>query len=177
MNLKEDVEPPLLIVILLMLLIMWFIPSPKKQIKANKVDFGYLLLYEEKEKEFPQGDKTPSQPPVVDQPVVETLQRNAAIYQGGCEQWRALVAKYFPPEQIDNALAIINAESGGNPYAVSPTDDHGLFQINRGTWYGYAENLPLEMAYDPETNVRIASYIFNTRGWQPWTTARKLGLY
>lgn len=78
-------------------------------------------------------------------------------------QWRSLVAKYFPADQVDYALAIISCESSGNPSAVSPTNDHGLFQIHNGLdAYG-------SQIYDPEFNISIAyNNYFKTRGWQPW---------
>ena len=31
------------------------------------------------------------------------------------ENWRYLVVKYFPPEQVENAMAIMSCESGGDP--------------------------------------------------------------
>lgn len=89
----------------------------------------------------------------------------------GVEQWRGLVAQYFPASQVNNALAIMSCESGGNPNAKSPTNDHGLFQVHNGLqWHG-------EKIYEPEYNVSLAynSY-FKPRGWQPWSCARKLGI-
>lgn len=65
-------------------------------------------------------------------------------------------------------------ESGGNPNAVSPTNDHGLFQIN--ATYNRADfervtGQPWSMVYDPGTNVRYAAWLFGQRGWQPWYCA------
>jgi len=85
----------------------------------------------------------------------------------GVEQWRPLVAKYFPANQVDNALLTMSRESGGNPRAVSRTNDHGLFQINGGLQtYG-------EKIYDPEFNVSLAyNHYFKNRGWTPWCAVR-----
>ena len=91
----------------------------------------------------------------------------SATYTGGVENWRPLVAKYFPSNQVDNALLTMSLESGGNPRAVSKTDDHGLFQINHGL-ANYGEKI-----YDPEFNVSLAyNGFFKTRGWKPWYAVR-----
>ena len=107
---------------------------------------------------------------------IKTINKGDMSFPVTAEQWRALVEKYFPPDQVENAMAVLLAESSGNPNAVGPTDDHGLFQITGATWSDYGEGKPLEEAYDPETNVRIASKIYASRGWQPWVTARNMGL-
>ncbi len=92
-------------------------------------------------------------------------------------QYRALIQKYFPPDQWDNAYRVMMAESvGGDPnaHATQGEDSRGLFQIN------VAPNANPELAgadlYDPETNVRIAARMYSQRGWQPWTTAQQMGL-
>lgn len=80
------------------------------------------------------------------------------------EQWRSIVAKY--PWPVEEAMLTMTRESGGNPRAVSATDDHGLFQIHGGlTNYGPA-------IYDPETNVQIAYKMYAARGWRPWYAVR-----
>lgn len=63
------------------------------------------------------------------------------------------------------------AESGGSAISKSRTNDHGLFQINKGyTWYG-------DKIYDPEFNISVAyNFYFKKRGWQPWS-AYKSGAY
>lgn len=91
-------------------------------------------------------------------------------------QWRDLVARYFPANQVENALRIINAESGGNQFIVSPinrngTRDVGLFQIND------VHGLTEAMRMNAEANVAFAASLFARSGWQPWSTAPMLGLY
>jgi len=91
------------------------------------------------------------------------------------ENWRYLVVKYFPPEQVENALAIMACESGGNPKAINEDDAKitgypscGLFQINGPTNWEWD---------NPEKNVDRAVTKFYERGWQPWRNcAIKLGL-
>lgn len=80
-----------------------------------------------------------------------------AVYArgGSCESYRGLVAQYS--WNVNIALAIMRAESGCNPNAVSPTNDHGLMQL-----HGQA-------VYDPAANIAIAYAKYAARGWQPWT--------
>jgi len=62
------------------------------------------------------------------------------------------------------AAEIATAESGGNPNAYSPTNDVGLWQINRTAWGSMA-------TYDPYRNARSAISISrNGTNWSPWTT-------
>jgi hypothetical protein len=80
---------------------------------------------------------------------------------GGCESYRPLVQKYFG-SATPAAMITMSKESGCNPNAVSPTNDHGLFQLN---------NQPV---YEPEANIRIAyaKYVSPRRGtnpnWSAW---------
>lgn len=94
------------------------------------------------------------------------------------EQWRSLVAKYFPADQVDNALAIMQRESGGNPSAhnpgtaIVPEDSWGLFQINLNAHPQMATGVT-----DGETNIQYAWQLFQGQGWAPWyTNAKLLGL-
>jgi len=82
---------------------------------------------------------------------------------GSCEQYRPLFAQY--PWNVEVALAVCNAESGGNPNAISRTDDHGLMQIHQGVEiYG-------SQIYDPAFNVSIAyNNKYLASGWYPWST-------
>jgi uncharacterized membrane protein YgcG len=67
------------------------------------------------------------------------------------------------------AAEIAMAESGGNPNAISPTDDYGLWQIN-------ASNGSLA-TLDPYANARSAIILSNDgTDWDPWTTFTA-GLY
>jgi LysM repeat protein len=62
------------------------------------------------------------------------------------------------------AAEIAMAESGGQQFAHSPTNDFGYFQINGG--HG-----PAMATYDPIGNAKAAIAISdNGRNWRPWTT-------
>jgi hypothetical protein len=61
------------------------------------------------------------------------------------------------------AAQIATAESGGNPNAISPTNDYGLWQIN-GSWGSMA-------SLNPVTNAHSAVTISNDgTNWGAWTT-------
>jgi len=61
------------------------------------------------------------------------------------------------------AASIAMAESGGNQYAHSPTNDYGYWQIN-GVWGSMA-------TYDALGNAKAAIHISgNGTNWSPWTT-------
>lgn len=80
---------------------------------------------------------------------------------GNCETYRPLVQKYFG-SATPAAMIVMQKESGCNPNAVSPTNDHGLFQLNG------------QPVYEPEANIRIAyaKYVSPRRGtnpnWSAW---------
>jgi LysM repeat protein len=61
------------------------------------------------------------------------------------------------------AAEIARAESGGNPNAISPTDDFGLWQIN-----GSNGSLATLNAYQNARSAIILSH--NGTNWGPWTT-------
>lgn len=89
-------------------------------------------------------------------------QRSVAVSVGGnCEAYRPLVQKYFG-DATPAAMVVMQKESGCNPNAVSPTNDHGLFQLN---------NMAI---YEPEANIRAAygKFVSPRRGtnpnWSAW---------
>jgi LysM repeat protein len=63
------------------------------------------------------------------------------------------------------AASIAMAESAGNQYALSPTDDVGYWQINYPSWG------PSLATYNPLGNAKAAVRISaNGMNWSPWTT-------
>ena len=103
------------------------------------------------------------------------------VYRGmgsSVEQWRTVVATQFPPEQVDNALCVIDSESGGNPNAKNPNSNaRGLAQIMTSVWGPYF-GWTYEDFYNPELNVYAAARIWEMSGWTPWSprTRRNCGL-
>ncbi len=90
-------------------------------------------------------------------------------YSGGVEQWRPLVARYFPPEAVDEALLCIRIESGGNPNAVNPTGKYvGLFQMDSG-WGSF------EQRTNPEWAIAVAANSYRAKGWTAWPPMKSRG--
>jgi hypothetical protein len=86
-----------------------------------------------------------------------TPKQVAVAYPVGCERYRPLFERYDWDVRI--AMAISASESGCNPNAVSPTNDHGLMQLH---------GVPI---YDPAKNIEYAYYhkYRTERGWYHWT--------
>jgi hypothetical protein len=83
-------------------------------------------------------------------------------YASGCSTYASDFEQYSWDSSI--AMAICMAESGGNPDAVSPTNDYGLMQIHDGLdIYG-------TQIYDPSFNISIAYQKYVDQGWHAWTT-------
>jgi hypothetical protein len=82
--------------------------------------------------------------------------------------------------QLDTAVGIAFAESGGNPNAHNTKgrdDSYGLWQINmkgalgpqRRKRFGITSDAQL---FDPLTNARAAHKVYLDSGWKAWTTYR-----
>lgn len=63
--------------------------------------------------------------------------------------------------------AIGMAESGGNPNAISPTHDYGVWQINKHYWGGLFAEHPW---YSPSASAWMACYIWKRQGYNAWAT-------
>lgn len=99
---------------------------------------------------------------------------------GSVEEWRPLVAGFFPPEQVEMALCVIAGESRGNPNADNPRSSAaGLWQFLKSTWDNvvprsvtggtYASGL----VYQPEASTRAAAWLWANLGWSQWNAARR----
>ena len=97
-----------------------------------------------------------------------------------------LVAAGWPRDQIDNALCVIEHESGFDPNCTydntNGTVDRGLFQIN-SIWvsdddpvWEVVGPLDLKRVFDPRYNAEYALAIFERWGWNLWATASVCGL-
>ncbi len=99
---------------------------------------------------------------------------------GACTPEQA-VAFWFSdsPAQLEQARSVVGCESRWDPHAVSPTNDHGLFQIHGGSrsWQGWPSTFervtgqPWSSVYDPFWNARFARFLYEDGGnsWQHWT--------
>jgi len=91
------------------------------------------------------------------------------------ERWRSLVQQFFPSNRVDEALAIIDCESHGDPDAVNPySGAAGLFQFLPSTWATTAPNAGYGgySVLDPEANIASAAWLANRYqqlGYPYWT--------
>lgn len=76
---------------------------------------------------------------------------------------RIWIAAGGPASAAPTAACIAEQESGGRPWAQSPTSDFGLWQIN-------SSNASPSAMLNPMANAREAVALFERNGWQPWTT-------
>ena len=87
---------------------------------------------------------------------------------GACspQQWIDTVFTTDAPA----ATSVAQCESGMNPAAVSATDDHGLFQINRvhAGEFSQVTGKPWSSIYDAEWNTKFAKWLYDQDGWAPW---------
>lgn len=83
----------------------------------------------------------------------------------------------YAPGNAGTAIAIMDRESGGYPWAVNSSSGcAGLFQ--HITWTGRAQmylerwqfgpNAWLPSAFDPRANAIVAAHMVNAGGWTPW---------
>ncbi|MFP3914444.1 MAG: hypothetical protein ACLFWM_06185 [Actinomycetota bacterium] len=84
-------------------------------------------------------------------------------------QVRALIARYFPPEDVNRAIRIAWCQSRFNPTSVNPeTGGTGLFHHLPEFWpqRARAVGLPDAEPTDPEANVAAAAHaIYEEGGW------------
>jgi hypothetical protein len=86
-----------------------------------------------------------------------------------------LAISHFPQSQRAKAQCIIAHESRGDPGAVSPTNDHGIFQINavhRSNFQRVTGSQFYNGVYDPFENGQYAAWLWRQQGWSPWTSSR-----
>ena len=99
------------------------------------------------------------------------------------EQWRGLVQQHFPSNRVDEALRIIQCESGGDPNAYNPySGASGLFQFLPSTWATTAPKAGYGGAsvFDPTANIASAAWLANRYQelghyyWRAWSCRRVL---
>gem|GEM_PF-2282013 len=98
-----------------------------------------------------------------------------------------LVRANFPSDQVTNAMAVANCESGQQSVQGETnsdgTTDWGIFQLNDGGTLQSAlsaigvsavnKTAAATSAMEASTNVRAAAQIWRARGWSPWVCAYK----
>ena len=106
--------------------------------------------------------------------VAEHPHPTQTLWTGSVEQWRDLVAEYFPANQIDTAMRVLNCETGGtgNPDSYNGSSGaSGLFQHLPKYWESRSTSAGWAGAdiMDPEPNVAVAAWLQRTGGWGHWT--------
>ena len=102
-----------------------------------------------------------------------------ALVLGACTPQEAVWVHFYQsgsPKAHHEAQKIVGCESNWNPNAVSPTNDHGLFQINIVHRHEFERvtGQPWSMRYDPFWNARYAKHLYDTQGWGPWACKKVL---
>lgn len=141
------------------------------------IDPDEMMLWVELETRYahthtrPVARSAPQPQPAVTPPPAPT----PPIVVSGVEQWRGMVAAYFPEWAVGDALSVMSCESRGNPNAKNPTSSAaGLFQFIRSTWDWVAPNVGAGSydsgaVYDPASNVAAAHWLWSsTGGWSHW---------
>jgi hypothetical protein len=130
---------------------------------------------------------TSQPPPTTTAPAVPTTDGGGGgpwNHPPAVEQWRSLVSQFFPTSRVEEALRIIDCESGGDTNAVNPySGASGLFQFLPSTWATTAPNAGYGGAsvFDPEANIASAAWLANRYQelgyyyWTPWSCKRVLG--
>jgi hypothetical protein len=104
-------------------------------------------------------------------------------FPAAVERWRDEVSAYFPASRVDEALAVLQCESLGDPEAYNPyTGASGLFQFLPATWAATAPKAGFSgaQAFDPVANIGTAAWLgsrYEALGkgfWKPWSCRRVL---
>jgi hypothetical protein len=82
-----------------------------------------------------------------------------ASAKANCKDYLPLLKKY--PWDVNTAMMVMSKESGCRANAVSPTNDHGLFQLHNQRVYDPAQNIAI--AYKKYRAGRIGS-----NNWSAW---------
>lgn len=103
------------------------------------------------------------------------------VIKPAVERWRPQVAAAFPADLVEDALVIMQCESGGDANAVNPySGAAGLYQFMPGTWAAASVKAGVgdRSVFDGEANIVAAAWLagyYRSRGydpWEPWAPCR-----
>lgn len=150
----------LIAVLLSALLVICLAPSQNKTTSVTKHVNNQALVISQKKAVAPITEKISVEVKPVAKP--KPKKATSTTYAHGCNTYRSIFTQYS--WDVDIALAICQAESSGNPYAYSSTQDAGLMQIHDGLiLYG-------SQIYNPSFNISKAYQKYQSQGWHAWTT-------
>lgn len=95
-----------------------------------------------------------------------------------CEDRRDATTKaadWWPRSEQAMARCVIRHESSGNPYAVSPSNDHGILQVNavhRRAFEALTGKPFFPNIYNPVLAGQYGRQLWDQQGWRPWVGAR-----
>ncbi|MDP9495770.1 MAG: transglycosylase SLT domain-containing protein [Actinomycetota bacterium] len=104
-------------------------------------------------------------------------------FPAAVERWRDEVSQFFPSSRVDEALAVLQCESLGDPDAYNPySGASGLFQFLPSTWAVTAPKAGFAGAepFDATANIGTAAWLgsqYQDLGqgfWAPWSCRRVL---
>ena len=87
--------------------------------------------------------------------------QQAVSYANGCSTYDSIFRQYA--WNVSVAEAICEAESNGNPYAMSPPNYDGLRDFGLMQIHG-------EEIFSPSANIARAYQKYESQGWDAWTT-------
>lgn len=116
----------------------------------------------------------------VEERLVESLTQRPvrSVMLDDVEQWRLLVQMYFDRSDVQDALSVLECESGGDAEAKNRRSSaRGLFQFLRGTWKYASTGAGFGGAdpYDPEANIASAAWLVaqsrdsGQSAWHHWS--------
>ena len=102
-------------------------------------------------------------------PIVDACaEGSVGEWDSGVDRWGPLVASYFRPEDVAQALCLMELESAGDPEARNPVSGaSGLMQV-MPFWAGHFGYTTSDLL-DPWTNLEIAAVIRDQQGWGAWS--------
>ena len=98
-----------------------------------------------------------------------TLWRGLGTASSYAATVQALQPSYCPSCPLPMVMALIQQESGGNPNAVSPGGDEGLFQINPINFASLGITNPLDPTQSTQAGLTLLQQYYNQFG--NWTEA------
>ncbi|MBA2338153.1 MAG: lytic transglycosylase domain-containing protein, partial [Acidimicrobiia bacterium] len=90
------------------------------------------------------------------------------------EAWRPVVEQYWPSGLVEDALSVMDCESGGDPNAYNPVSGaSGLYQFLPSTWDTSSVSAGWAGAdvFDGEANIAVAAWLSaaSTSPWDQWS--------